>query len=137
MKPTTVINIKSGQPYDVYIGRAGKGQSGYFGNPIQFGKPCPVCGIVHPDTFNGRQAVLYCYKRWFWNQINTDDEFYERCFDLAGKILGCFCKPKACHGDVIVAWINAGAPRDPEYDPEAHGFHLARQGYDPDPAMDE
>jgi hypothetical protein len=25
-------------------------------------------------------------------------EFYK----IEGKILGCFCKPKQCHGDIIV-----------------------------------
>jgi hypothetical protein len=22
----------------------------------------------------------------------------------------CFCKPQACHGDVIKAWLDAGCP---------------------------
>ena len=26
--------------------------------------------------------------------------------ELKGKVLGCFCKPKACHGDVLVELVN-------------------------------
>jgi hypothetical protein len=26
--------------------------------------------------------------------------------ELKGKVLGCYCKPKECHGDVLVEWIN-------------------------------
>ena len=33
-KHTRVVNIRK-EAYDVYIGRAGKGQDGYFGNPFR------------------------------------------------------------------------------------------------------
>ncbi len=33
-KHTRVVNIRK-KAYDVYIGRAGKGQDGYFGNPFR------------------------------------------------------------------------------------------------------
>lgn len=36
MTETTVVNIKT-DSYDVYIGRAGHGHSGYFGNPFNIG----------------------------------------------------------------------------------------------------
>jgi len=26
---------------------------------------------------------------------------------LAGKRLGCFCKPQACHGDVLADYLNS------------------------------
>lgn len=26
--------------------------------------------------------------------------------ELKGKVLGCFCKPKACHGDVLADLVN-------------------------------
>jgi len=28
--------------------------------------------------------------------------------ELRGKVLGCWCAPKACHGDVLVSLANAG-----------------------------
>ena len=94
---TRVVNIRVEQ-CDVYIGRAGHGQDGYFGNPFRLG--------VDGD----REEVLVKYKRWFWNRVNEDREFREKVSELEGKKLGCFCKPKTCHGDVILAWIEAGKP---------------------------
>jgi hypothetical protein len=26
--------------------------------------------------------------------------------ELKGKILGCWCAPQACHGDILVEWVN-------------------------------
>jgi hypothetical protein len=34
-------------------------------------------------------------------RMGQDSEFKHRVLALKGKRLGCFCKPKACHGDVI------------------------------------
>jgi hypothetical protein len=106
---TTVVNIKT-DAFDVYIGRAGHGYDGYFGNPIRFGHKCCVCGQVHVDNGQGRDDLLACYKQWLWRRLNTDDEFRARVAGLQGKKLGCFCKPKKCHGDVIKAWLDAGCP---------------------------
>lgn len=104
---TKVVNINKGV-YDVYIGR--RGDEGHLGNPIKFGEECLVCGDVHPDTVKGRLDLLDCYKRWFWAKVNNDPLFRLKIMDLKGKRLGCFCKPKPCHGDVIVEWLNAGCP---------------------------
>jgi Domain of unknown function (DUF4326) len=27
--------------------------------------------------------------------------------ELKGKVLGCCCKPKLCHGDVLAEWANS------------------------------
>lgn len=102
---TSVINISSlpgaRVPDDgvhVYIGRAGKGQSGYFGNPIVKGRRCHVCG----DTHWGNGATLDCYRRWLANKMDFDKEFKKRVLALKGKTLVCFCKPEfPCHGDVL------------------------------------
>lgn len=80
---------------DVYIGRAGKGQTGEFGNPFV---------LTHE---NDRAAVLERYKLWFLDRVNTDERFREKILALRGKKLGCFCSPRACHGDVIAQWIDS------------------------------
>ena len=41
---TVVVNIYKEQ-FDVYIGRAGRGQDGYFGNPFRIG-----CGMSREDA---------------------------------------------------------------------------------------
>lgn len=90
---TKVINIKFTSTYDVYIGRAGQGKNGYFGNPYKIG--------VH----DSRGSTLERYKRYFDNRIATDPEFKHRIHELKGKTLGCFCKPYDCHGDIIAKYL--------------------------------
>ena len=94
---TTIVNIQDAT-YDVYIGRKGRGEEGYFGNPFTLQQ--------YPD----RRTLLLVYRRWFWNRVNEDIEYRERVMGLKGLVLGCFCKPAECHGDVIKAWLDAGSP---------------------------
>lgn len=90
---TTVVNIRK-EPYDVYIGRAGKGKDGYFGNPVTM------------DVEEDRPLVLEWYKRYFYSRLKADPEFKRRVLELKDKKLGCFCKPKSCHGDIIAEYLN-------------------------------
>lgn len=91
---TRVVNINYTPMYDVYIGRPGKGESGYFGNPFKPGE-----GVTRDDTIDR-------YAKWFDMKILQDAMFRRRVQELRGKILGCFCKPARCHGDVIVTYLN-------------------------------
>lgn len=91
---TVVVNLYK-SAYDVYIGRAGKGQSGYFGNPFRL------------QAGESRGSTIEKYKKYFLNRIETDPEFKRRILALKGKKLGCFCKPSACHGDVITEWLDS------------------------------
>ena len=90
---TKVVNIKN-ENYDVYIGRAGRGQSGYFGNPFR---------LSNNET---RGATIERYKSYFYQRLESDPQFRERIHALKGKTLGCFCKPYPCHGDVICEYLN-------------------------------
>ena len=100
---TRVVNLRN-EPYDVYIGRAGQGQDGYFGNPIRHGVLCPQCGRVHPD----RAATIPCFRAYFGKRFANDPEFRRRVSELRGKTLGCFCAPAACHGNVYVEALESG-----------------------------
>ncbi len=100
-----VIHIRDRRPGDVYIGRAGHGEDGYFGNPHPVGRMCPICRVVHE-----RGEAVVAFKRTFWKRIHEDREYLRRVMALKEKRLVCFCKPNACHGDVIKAWIDAGMP---------------------------
>lgn len=105
MGETVVVNLRR-EPYDVYIGRARHGQDGYFGNPHPVDRPCPLCG----GTVHRRGEAVAAFKRTFWKRVNSEPAYRERMQTLRGKRLGCFCKPEACHGDVITAWLDAGCP---------------------------
>lgn len=79
-----VVHCKK-QPFDVYIGRPSE-----WGNPFVIG------------TDGNREQVVAKYKQWLWNRMNTEPEFVAKVAALHGKVLGCFCAPLACHGDVLV-----------------------------------
>jgi hypothetical protein len=91
---TKVVNIKN-ERYDVYIGRAGRGQDGYFGNPFR----------LSPNEPGG--STLERYRQYFYNRMDTDPEFREKIHALKGRTLGCFCKPGPCHGDIIAGYLNS------------------------------
>ena len=96
--PTKVVNIRR-EPYEEYIGRAGHGQDGYFGNPHSIGY-CRVCKKNH-----NRGQSIEAFREDFYNRVAMDKQFRRRVLELRGKTLGCFCKPLKCHGDVYVEWI--------------------------------
>jgi len=88
---TFIVNLRK-KPYDVYIGRRGKGKDGYFGNPF-------------PVSKHGEEAMAL-FEDYFHKRVANDPEFKSRVLSLKGKVLGCFCKPRKCHGDIITRWLN-------------------------------
>jgi len=90
---TKVVNIRNSE-YDVYIGRAGRGEDGYFGNPFR----------LRYDEARG--ATIDRYRKYFYDRLKTDSQFKRRVHELKGLTLGCFCKPDACHGDVIKEYLD-------------------------------
>lgn len=90
---TRIVNLRRHR-YDIYIGRSGKGQDGYFGNPFR----------LIPGEAQG--STLAEYRKYFYSRLSSDPEFKERIHALKGKTLGCFCKPGPCHGDIIADYLN-------------------------------
>ncbi len=84
---TTVVNLKMGS-YDAYIGRGSP-----FGNPFKIGKD------------GDRDEVIRKFRLYFKERLK-DSTFKSMILALRGKRLGCYCAPLACHGDVIVAYLN-------------------------------
>lgn len=82
-----VVN-RSKDRYDVYIGRPS-----IFQNPFVIGQD------------GTREEVIEKFKDYFFNKVKTDIDFKHRVDRLKGKVLGCHCKPKPCHGDIIKAYI--------------------------------
>jgi hypothetical protein len=105
LEPTRVVHIAD-EPYDVYIGRAGHGQDGTFGNPCVPGQPCPECGATH----RGPASTLVCFAQYFLRRVEADPTFRTQVLMLRGKTLGCFCRTSACHASVIATWLNTMSP---------------------------
>lgn len=95
---TKLVNIRRTKKYDVYIGRAGKNLDGYFGNPISL----ESCG-------GDREYCIRAYTLYFIDRVVTDHVFHAKVEALRGKTLGCFCHPAACHGEVIIHYLDHGA----------------------------
>jgi len=81
---TTIVNLRK-QAYDVYIGRGSK-----WGNPFKIG--------VDGD----RATVIQKYREY----ILKKPELLASLHELKDQVLGCYCKPQACHGDVLIELIN-------------------------------
>jgi hypothetical protein len=80
---TTVVHCKARIPYDIYIGRPSE-----WGNPFEIG-------------VNGtREEVIAKYETW----LLTQPQLLAKVKDLKGKTLACWCKPAACHGDILVKY---------------------------------
>lgn len=99
---TRVVNLRC-EAFEVYIGRAGRGEDGYFGNPYRVGSTCQSCGVYHPTA----ESTRVCYTNYFQWRMSNDAQFYWRVVGLKGRVLGCFCKPGFCHGDVIATWLDS------------------------------
>lgn len=87
---TTLANVNRGQRCDVYIGRGSP-----FGNPYVIGQD------------GDRDEVIRKYKIHFEDKLRMDREFKKQVLALKGKILGCHCTPLKCHGEIIVAFLDA------------------------------
>lgn len=96
---TKVINIKDApsgwkdDPNYVYIGRAGHGLTGYFGNPFT-------------KKSSKNDDILERYRGYVEHLLEMDREFNRRVKELKGKTLVCFCKPKRCHGDILAHYAD-------------------------------
>ena len=75
---TKVVHCR--KKHDVYIGRPSK-----WGNPFFIGKD------------GSRQEVIDKYEKYILSRPDLLADLHE----LRGKTLGCWCKPKLCHGDIL------------------------------------
>ncbi len=115
---TTIVNLAN-DAYDEYIGRGIEyhthmnaegikpGENGWLGNPHPIGW-CDICSEYHT-----RIECIKKFKQDFYNKIDADPEFRKSVLTIKGKRLGCYCKPKECHGDVIKEWIESELENNP------------------------
>lgn len=97
----SVVNIKKKNgvraPYDIYIGRFLNYPNARF-SQSKWANPYPV-------KLFGRDEALRLYKEHI---LNTP-ELYNSLHELKDKILGCWCKPEPCHGDVLIKLLDEKA----------------------------
>jgi hypothetical protein len=104
--PTYPVNIRRGTECDEYIGRGpgGRdmtetpiGQDGWLGNPYR---------IKSAGGDYTRAESIDRFEDVFADRFEDDPAFRVAIQALAGDRLGCYCAPKACHGDVIAKYIH-------------------------------
>ena len=91
--PNHVVHCRRTK-YDIYIGRENSlidphdnyiVRPGFFGNPFILGKD------------GNRPQIIQKYYDWVIHQ----PEIMKELPKLKGKVLGCWCSPQLCHGDVL------------------------------------
>jgi hypothetical protein len=97
---TTVVNVRS-TLYDVYIGR-----------PSKWGNPFAIGGSYGPRGRLTRAKAIELYRQYWYSDGCAELRAQARA-ELKDKVLGCWCKPKDCHGDVIAEYLNGQGPPDP------------------------
>jgi Domain of unknown function (DUF4326) len=86
---TRVVNCKGGnRNYDVYSGRWNYQirESSKWRNPF-------------PAKKYGREKCIEMYREYI---MNRPELLSLIPIELKGKVLGCWCKPEKCHGDILV-----------------------------------
>jgi hypothetical protein len=89
---TKVVNKKMTNDFDYYIGRGTP-----WGNPFAIG---------HGDGPD-RAEVIEKFRVYFEQKVSSDPAYRKGLFAMKGMRLACFCKPDACHGDVIAEYLDA------------------------------
>lgn len=95
MQQTTVVHNQH-HDFDVYIGRA-VAESGL--NASKWGNPF----VMTDESDAERERVIAAYREW----VVTQPALMSSLDELRGRRLGCWCAPKHCHGDVLVALIES------------------------------
>lgn len=92
MEARLVVHCKRDR-FDVYIGRPGP-----WGNP--FSHLPNSAAQFHCAT---REEAVARYREWLLGQPLLVEKAKR---ELRGKVLGCWCAPRACHGDVLAEIAN-------------------------------
>jgi hypothetical protein len=88
-----IVHVRK-KPFDIYIGRQfAEFPESKWHNPFR----------VHDLTQSERERVCEKYREY----VKSSPVLMAALPELDGKILGCWCRPKApCHGDILVELFN-------------------------------
>jgi len=89
-----VVNCRM-EDFNVYIGRPS-----IWGNPYSHLPGDRTIATLQCET---REESIQKYEEWI---MTRPDLIAKAKAELKGKILGCWCKPYACHGDILARLAN-------------------------------
>jgi hypothetical protein len=104
---TKVSNTHANRNHTIYIGRTRDPY--HFGNPFPIGSPDPLDESIKLD----RAGCILAFHGWLsgnpgYDHVEQDRKRWilENMEKLRGQTLGCFCAPKACHGDAYRVFLD-------------------------------
>ena len=86
-----VVHCKK-EEFDVYVGRGSK-----WGNPYSHKE-----GTLAEEVVGSRLEAIKKYEEY----LLSNEELMKSLPEIKGKVLGCWCKPKSCHGDILLKYAN-------------------------------
>ena len=78
-------------PHDFYIGRPS-----ILGNPFSHRR-----NTLAQFCVETREQAIAEFEKYAWDRMQWDVKFRDTLLACDGKTVGCWCKPKACHGDTF------------------------------------
>jgi len=96
---------------NVYIGRSGI----VFIDGERYPKKTSIWANPFIVQKNRNENTIQLYENYIRNKIENEYGV-EELLKLKGKTLGCWCKPKSCHGDVLIKLIEEYSRSNNEYE---------------------
>jgi len=90
----TLAEWLAASPDHVYCGRRVHHVPATFDSPFRNDVP----GVTHMS----HDAAIFAFEQRFRQKLSQDPELVKRLVGLKDKTLGCWCKPKPCHCDVLL-----------------------------------
>ena len=90
-------HVQLGEPRAVHCKR--ERHHVYIGRPSKWGNPFAV------GRHGARGECIALYEAW----LRENTVLIAALDELRGLVLGCWCAPRACHGDLLVRLANASA----------------------------
>jgi len=100
--PTRVAHCKRSS-FDIFVGRPS-----LWGNPFSH-KPSAIAKC----KVGSREEAVQAYDDWLagikYQEVNPDQRKWilEHIYQLKGSVLGCFCFPNKCHGNILARLADA------------------------------
>lgn len=86
-----VVHCKK-EEFDVYVGRGSK-----WGNPYSHKE-----GTLAEHVVGSRREAIEKFEEY----LLSNEDLMSSLHELKGKTLGCWCKPKSCHGEILLKYAN-------------------------------
>ena len=94
-----VVHCKK-EPFDIYVGRGRcpkTGQLSKWGNPYSHKEE-----TLAEFKVETRDEAVKKYEEY----LLQNEELMLSLYELKYKTIGCWCKPKSCHGDILKKYVD-------------------------------